>query len=89
MSNSLIGSKFKNKVRKLWALRMPFNSIYKEDIKALAKEHNLKIIDVKFIESYDKSLIATETPKVTALDDKPKPKPKAKTKSIEPEKDEE
>ena len=88
MSNSLIGSKFKNKIRKLWALRMPCNSIYKEDVKALAKEYSLKIVDIKFIESYDKSLIATDTPKVTAFDDKPKPKPKPKVKKIEPEEDE-
>ena len=87
MSNSLIGSKFKNKVRKLWALRMPHNSIYKEDVKSLAKAHNLKIIDIKLVDSYDKSLIATDTPKVTAFDDKPKPKPKAK--KVKREKDEE
>lgn len=62
--------------RKVWMVEMPSHQ-YKEDVKALAKESGLKVVDVKFKDNYHKDDIATDTPKLTKKS-KPGRKPKVK-----------
>ena len=50
--------------RKVWMVEMPSHQ-YKEDVKKLAKEAGLKIVDAKFKSNYDDDEIAKDTPKLT------------------------
>ena len=65
--------------RKVWMVEMPSHQ-YKEDVKALAKEAGLKVVDAKFSDNYSKDDIATDTPKLTKKG-KPGRKPKAQAKT--------
>ena len=65
-------------MKKIWLLPHP-TTIFKEDVKALARQHNLKIIDVRFRTSFkaDELVAETEAPKLTRV---PVKKAKEETK---------
>ncbi len=61
----------KKDLRKLWFVPHP-TSQFKEDVKMLAKTHNLKIRDSRYAEGVAAENVAQQPPKLTL---KPVPKP--------------
>lgn len=66
MDKPLIGH-FKNPSKKIWLLDMP-HTLYIEDVKVLARENKLKIVDAKFKEDFSESEVEVSPPKVTRKD---------------------
>lgn len=66
------------KAKKIWLLKFPV-SLYKEDVKKLAVESNLRIIDDKFADSVSDSDVESKPPKVTLVAKKQR-KPKTEKK---------
>lgn len=66
MDKPLIGH-FKNPSKKIWLLEMP-HTLYVEDVKLLARENKLKIVDARFKESFSDSEVESKPPKVTRKD---------------------
>ena len=52
--------------RKVWLVPHPTHQ-FKENIKQLAREKNMRIVDVKFADLFQLDDIATDTPKLTNL----------------------
>ena len=50
--------------QKYWLVVMPLSQ-YTEDVKQLAKDNNLAIVDARFSDSADKNRITQEVPKLT------------------------
>ena len=48
----------------IWLVEFPTHQ-YNEDVKALAKRANLKIIDAKYSQDIKQDLISKEVPKIT------------------------
>ena len=59
--------------KQIWLVKFPTYQ-YAEDVKALAAQHRLRIVDVKFKSELDPRKIAADVPKLTV---KPKKKEKA------------
>ncbi len=53
-----------SKLQKYWLVVMPLSQ-YNEDVKQLAKDGNLVIIDARFSDSADKDRITQDVPKLT------------------------
>ncbi len=69
-------------MRKLWFVKHPITQ-YNEDVKALAKDKNLRIVDDKFKADADPDAIEQNPPELTKQGEeapKAKAKPKAKRK---------
>ena len=67
------------KAKKIWLLDFPVK-LYNENVKKLALDNNLHIIDAKFSNSFNESEVEAKPPKVTLVSDNNKPK-RAKRKS--------
>lgn len=52
--------------KKVWLVDHPISQ-FKEDVKTLALQNNLKIIDSKFAKDVDPKMIAGDVPKLTAI----------------------
>lgn len=50
--------------KKMWLVEMP-TRLYNEDVKLLAKEHKLTLIDAKFASQYTDEQIEQRPPKLT------------------------
>lgn len=50
--------------KKIWLVPHPIYQ-FKEDVKLLARQNNLKIVDAKFAKDFKSEMIATEAPKLT------------------------
>lgn len=50
--------------RKLWLVKHPLSQ-YNEDVKALARKNDLKIVDAKFKGSIDQKFVADKPPALT------------------------
>ena len=66
--------------RKIWLLALPA-SLYVDDIKQLAKDNNLQIVDAKFADKINDKDVEQKPPKVKLVS----PKRKAKKKVVEPD----
>ncbi len=53
-----------SKHQKYWLVVMPLSQ-YAEDVKQLAKDNNLAIIDARFSDSADKNRITEDVPRLT------------------------
>ena len=71
------------KANKIWLLKFPIR-LYKEDVKKLAVENNLKIIDDKFADSVSDSDVESKPPKLTLVAKKQR-KPKVEKKEVKEE----
>ena len=56
----------KRPVRKIWLVAHPIGQ-FKEDVKTLAMQNNLKIVDAKYANDYPGYMVAARTPKLTSL----------------------
>lgn len=56
----------KRAVRKIWLVAHPIGQ-FKEDVKTLAMQNNLKIVDAKYSDQYPEEMVATKAPKLTSL----------------------
>lgn len=56
----------KRPVRKIWLVAHPIGQ-FKEDVKTLAMQNNLKIVDAKYADQYPEEMVATKAPKLTSL----------------------
>lgn len=56
--------------KKIWFLEFP-TFMYKEDVKALARKADVKIVDAKYKKDYPAEMIAEQVPKVTKLKEVP------------------
>lgn len=54
----------KYKKQKYWLVVMPLSQ-YKEDVKQLARDNNLAIVDARFKESADADRLTDDVPKLT------------------------
>lgn len=50
--------------KKIWLVPHPTYQ-FKEDVKALARQNNLKIVDAKFASNYKQEVLVAEAPKLT------------------------
>ena len=50
--------------RKIWFVEFPTFQ-YKEDVKVLARQKNLKVVDARFKADFREELVAVEVPKLT------------------------
>lgn len=57
----------------IWLVEHPISQ-YEQDVKALAKEQGLKIVDAKFAGSIGEERVAKKTPSLTKKGEKPKRK---------------
>lgn len=60
----------------IWLLDLPA-SLYNENVKALAQESKLTIIDSMYSANYSEKQVVKNPPKVTLIKEKAKPKRKA------------
>jgi hypothetical protein len=56
----------KRPVRKIWLVAHPIGQ-FKEDVKTLAMQHNLKIVDAKYARDYPEDMVAAKAPKLTSI----------------------
>lgn len=56
----------KRPARKIWFIAHPLGQ-FKEDVKLLAMQNNLKIVDAKFADEYPESMHAMKAPKLTSI----------------------
>jgi len=54
--------------RKVWLVPHP-TSQFKEDVKALARQNNLRIIDAKLTNEIDSNAVTTKAPKLTNINE--------------------
>jgi len=66
--------------RKIWLLALPA-SLYVDDIKQLAKDNNLQIVDAKFTDKINSKDVEQKPPKVKLVS----AKRKTKKKAVEPD----
>lgn len=59
-------SKARRIARKIWLVVHPTHQ-YKEDVKMLALQNHLKIVDAQFADTYPADMIADKTPTLTSL----------------------
>lgn len=59
-------SAVKRPMRKIWFVAHPLGQ-FKEDVKMLAMQNNLKIVDAKFADEYPEEMHAGKTPKLTSI----------------------
>ena len=64
--------------RKVWLVPHP-TSQFKEDVKQLAVENRLKVIDAKFADRVDEKFLTDKAPKLTPAKPKVKAEPKPET----------
>ena len=64
--------------RKVWLVPHP-TSQFKEDVKQLAVENRLKVIDAKFADRVGKEFVTDKAPKLTPVKPKVKAEPKPET----------
>lgn len=57
-------------MNKIWLVEHPTYQ-YKEDVRELALENGLSVVDAKFKDSFTKEQIADKTPKLTKKNAKP------------------
>ncbi len=62
-----------------WLVEHPISQ-YEQDVKALAKDAGLRIIDAKYKDSVDASLVAEKTPSINKKGEKKTRKPRKKAK---------
>ncbi len=62
---------------KIWLLKMP-PSLYTQDVKKLARDANIRIIDIKFKANYGECELVIDAPKVTTFDEAAKAEAKKK-----------
>ena len=56
----------KRPARKIWFVAHPIGQ-FKEDVKMLAMQNNLKIVDARFADDYPESMHAMKAPKLTSI----------------------